>query len=282
MNNTETEPLTVTNIFPTHAIVLGSLISITTLFTNSCLLYGFWKSLRGKKQTSIVFLVPFIFTHWLVGLGGFAQFPVLVILNATYDQLVIFNDFAGVYFRFVIAINYSLLIILLIDRLVAVKKPFVYQNFTKGKAFKILPIALIFPACYLIALLVDFKNTSMFCSFSYLCTGFILIAGNIVIFLDVHKQLKQIHHLTVSTHIKCSKDDSKQKNQAKAFKKKLQKSVLVSMMFTMTFVIFWLPTCVLTIIEFSKGQYTGKVLTAPNPELTGSLLSLVDSKPHKL
>uniref|UniRef100_A0A7M5X3L2 G-protein coupled receptors family 1 profile domain-containing protein n=1 Tax=Clytia hemisphaerica TaxID=252671 RepID=A0A7M5X3L2_9CNID len=283
MNNTGSEPPVLTDILSIGAIILGSIISITILITNSCLLFGFWKSRCGKKQITIVFLVPFICTHWFIGIGSFAQTPGLVIINATYRQVVLFNDFAGIYFRVVIAINFSLLIMLLIDRMLAVKKPFVYQNFTKGKAYKILPAALIFPAFYLLALLlVDFEKSATICSFSYFFTGFILIAGNIAIFLDVHKQLKQIHHLTISTHIPCTnttKDDGqplnkKQQNLAQIFKKKLLKSVLVSMMFTLTFVILWLPTCILTITEFIQGRYTGKIPTAPNPELTGSLLSL--------
>jgi len=245
-NKTET----ITDLFSAPIIVIATFVNSTITFINALLLVVLWRASHLRRnQPNIVFLITLITTHCAVGLGCFAVFPGAVIANVSAEFALEMLYWLEHYLRIVFSNTYSLLVAMLVDRVVAVKKPFIYQRFTHKHAGMVILLTLILPTTYTICLLWSFEDVSMSCSFLYLFTGGFLVFGNLAIFLDVKKQLIQIRGITT-----VSGDDSGHK----LFKRKLLKSTLVSLSFAFTFILLLFPFMLNMVVNVFKGAYHSK------------------------
>ena len=269
---------------PLFVTIGSSLISIIIILVNASLLLALWRNSSAcKKRPGTIYLVALINCHLIVGIACFAILPGLVVVNASYKEITFVYELGGYFFRFILAVIYCLLVAILVDRMMAVKKPFLYQHFTWIQAVKTLPLTLIFPCVYLAILLINFKETSMTCVFLYTATGAFLVIGNGVIFMEVKNQLNQIKALTHVSPKNINNNNIIKDGgvtagscgiQEKLFKRKLKKSIFVSFLFAFTFILCWTPFSLVTIINVINGVYEGRILDNQNIWLINSLLIL--------
>ena len=257
------------DILPLYVVIGGSVISITTILTNAFLLLALWRSTSTcKKSPTTVYLISLINCHLVVGIGSFAVLPGLSIANASYEQVYLVYDISGYFFRLILGINYCLLFAMLVDRMIAVKKPFLYQNFTWIQAVKTLLLVPLLPCLYLAILLINFEGTSMACNFMYAATGSFMVIGNAVIFMEVKNQLNKIRHLT--SRVSTTDGDVRAIAASKSFKRQLQKSIVVSLLFTLTFILCWTPLTLKNFVDFTNGVYEGNIMNSLDMALHNS------------
>ena len=277
------------DILPLYVVVVGSIISVTTIATNTTLLFALGRSTATcKKKPATVYLGALLTTHLIVGVASFVILPGLPLVNASDELVRLAYNISGYLFRFLFAVIYCLLIAMLADRMLAVKKPFVYQHFTWVHAVKTLPLVLLCPCLYLAILLVDFKATAMACVFLYSATGSFIVIGNGVIFIEVRNQLNQIKQLApcmqppsppsttaTKTPATTSNCDTITKpalsTYQKSIKRKLQKSIMVSLLFSLSFIICWTPFSMKTFVDYINGEYQGYLLQNADVAFTQSL-----------
>ena len=279
------------NILPSYVVVIGSFISIMTLATNATLLVALGRSKAScKEKPATIYLVALLTTHLIVGVASFVILPGLTIVNASNELVRLAYEISGYLFRFLFAVIYCLLIAMLADRMLAVKKPFMYQNFTWVHAVKTLPLVVLCPCLYLIILLVNYKGTAMACVFLYSATGSFIVIGNAVIFIEVKNQLNQIKQLspciqpssttspttTLTTAPNCDTSTATTPFAIyqKSFKRKLQKSIMVSLLFSLSFIICWTPYSLKTFVDFINDAYKEYMLQNTNLPLSQSLFIL--------
>ena len=247
-NNTTTES---TNGYTTPIIVLGTTINSIIIFINAFLLVVVCRASHLRRnQPNIAFLISLITTHLAIGLGAFAIIPGYVVAKVSAESMQNIDHSFQFYFRFVVSYSYCVLITMLLDRLITVKKPFLYQRFTHKHAGMVTLLNFTPPSVYMIFLWWSYDTVSMSCAFLYVFTGGFLVLGNLVIFMDVKRQLIQIRG-----HTKMSRDDSVVATGHKLFKRKLQKSILVSLTFSLSFLVLWSPFMVVIVASIFNDTY---------------------------
>ena len=197
-----------------------------------------------NKNPSNLFLLSLFLSHIILGISGFIK----AFRQSDYlINIIITSILAG----------FLSLVLVTIDRYVAIKYPFQHQKLTRFVAITVTFLVVWLPTSitiiYLLTLNLDIKFSQILCVAIILIAAMVLISTNIYVYSIARTHIKRIKNINVETN--------QVRNQRRR-KQRTMKPIYICATIVFTFLITWMPTLVVNfLVILNKLTLKEKIMT---------------------
>lgn len=229
-------------------IIVGLLVTVL----NIGIIYSLLSSRSLRKHVYMVFLIALLVSHSFNGLSCI----VIGLTSAIVEDVLLecnLMKWFGMIGRIIGSCDFLFVMLLTIDRVLSVKIPFRYNNLTRRYAAALILLAIGFNVFQFVMMISHFVEVQNLSSKVFSAVSVALIICNVLVYLEVRKQLEKMKITT-------SGNEEERKVSMSRLQKQKLKSIAVSLMFVVSFIVLWVPLIIVaTMQEYSKTIFS-KVL----------------------